>query len=62
MASPLFSLMDVSFVVFLSFFLKELGPFPASWLWFLFVVSPLPYRFVVTRSAELDADAESVAT
>ena len=44
----LFSLKVVSFVVFLSVFLKELGLFPASWLWFLFVLSPLPYRFVVT--------------
>ena len=31
------------------FQLLRLGLFPASLLWFLFVVSPLPYRFVVTQ-------------
>ena len=51
MASPLFRLRVVSFVVFLSLFLKELGLFLASSLWFLFIVSPLPYRFVLTLLA-----------
>ena len=40
-AWPLFCLRVVSFVVFLSLFLKEFCRFLASSLWFLFVVSPL---------------------
>ena len=48
MVSPLLILRVVSFVVFLSLFRKELGLFLASSLWFLFIGSPLPYRFVVT--------------
>ena len=51
MASRLFRLRIVSFVGFLSLFLKELGLFLASSLWFLFIVSSLPYRFVLTLLA-----------
>ena len=48
-ALPLFSLRVVFFMVFISLFLKEVELFLASLLWFLFVVSPLPSRFVVTQ-------------
>ena len=46
------SLRVASFVVFLSLFRKESGLFLASSLWFLFTVSPLLYRFVVTQEAQ----------
>ena len=51
MASPIFSLRVVSFVVFLSLFLKEFRLVLASSAGFLFTVSPLPHRFVVTTKA-----------
>ena len=49
-------------VKFLSLFLKKLGLFLPSSLWFHFIVSPLPYRFVVTPCLSKTREYEMMMT